>query len=91
LALFLLAPMVGAWMLTQTSMRVKSSYGRKVLFFSAIGLLFAIYGDLTRYGIGGYPLNGALKFAAYHIVTWTLVGLAVAWRIRPPHVDQAAT
>jgi len=90
LVLFLLTPMIGAWMLTQTSTRVQSSYGRKVLFFTAIGLLFAIYGDLTSYGIGGYSLNGALAFAAYHIVTWTLVGLAVAWRIRPRHADQAA-
>ena len=83
LVLFLLTPMIGAWMLTQTSTRVKSSFGRKVLFFT-------IYGDLTSYGIGGYALNGALAFAAYHIVTWTLVGLAVAWRIRPRHADQAA-
>lgn len=83
LLLFLLSPMIGAWMLAQSSERVKSSYGRKVLFFMAIGLLFAIYGDLTTFGIGNYPLNGALALAAYHVVTWTLVGLAVAWRIRP--------
>jgi hypothetical protein len=88
--LFLLTPMIGAWMLTQASTRVKSSYGRKVLFFTAIGLLFAIYGDLTSYGIGGYPLNGALALAAYHIVTWTLVGLAVAWRIRPRSIGQVS-
>lgn len=89
LVLFLLTPVIGAWMLSQTSVRVLSSYGRKVLFFTAIGLLFAIYGDLTSYGIGNYPLNGALAFAAYHMVTWTLVGLAVAWRIRPRQADQA--
>lgn len=91
LVLFLLTPVIGAWMLSQTSVRVLSSYGRKVLFFTAIGLLFAIYGDLTSYGIGNYPLNGALAFAAYHMVTWTLVGLAVAWRIRPRRADQAVT
>ena len=90
LVLYLLAPMLGAWMLTQTSGRVKSSYSRKVLFFTAIGLLFAIYGDLTSYGIGNYPLNDALAFAAYHIVTWTFVGLVVAWRIRPPQAGQVA-
>lgn len=89
LVLFLLTPVIGAWMLSQTSVRVLSSYGRKVLFFTAIGLLFAIYGDLTSYGIGNYPLIGALAFGAYHIVTWTLVGLAVAWRIRPRQADQA--
>ena len=90
LVLYLLAPMIGAWLLSQSSVRVLTSYGRKVLFFTAIGLLFAIYGDLTSYGIGNYPLNDALAFAAFHIVTWTLVGLVVAWRIRAPQRDQAA-
>ena len=90
LVLYLLAPMIGAWMLSQSSVRVLTSYGRKVLFFTAIGLLFAIYGDLTSYGIGNDPLNDALAFAAFHIVTWTLVGLVVAWRIRAPQRDQAA-
>jgi len=90
LVLYLLAPMIGAWMLSQTTGRVKSSYSRKVLFFTAIGLLFAIYGDLTSYGIGNYPLNDALAFAAFHIIAWTLVGLVVAWRIRPPRAGQVA-
>ena len=51
---------IGAWMLSQTSVRVLSTYGRNVLFF-----------------------------AAYHIVTWTLVDVAVAWRIRPRQAAQA--
>lgn len=83
LMVFLLAPMIGAWMLTQTSERVKSSYGRKVLFFVAIGLLLALFGDLPRFGIGGYPAKDAIAFAMNHIVVWTLVGLVVAWRIQP--------
>jgi hypothetical protein len=90
LVLYLLAPMIGAWMLSQTSVRVLTSYGRKVLFFTAIGLLFALYGDLTRYGIGNYPLNDALALAAFHIVAWTLVGLVVAWRIQPPRAVREA-
>ncbi len=90
LVLYLLAPLIGAWMLSQTSESLRASYGRKVLFFSSIGLLFAVYGDLTRYGIGNYPLNDALAFAAFHIIAWTLMGLVVAWRIRPPQAGQVA-
>ena len=90
LAVFLLSPMIGAWMLTQTSERVKSSYGRKVLFFVAIGLLLALFGDLTRFGIGSYPAKDAIAFAVNHVVAWTLVGLVVAWRIRLPKTGAGA-
>ncbi|MBN2070138.1 MAG: hypothetical protein JW814_01675 [Candidatus Krumholzibacteriota bacterium] len=83
LVLFLLAPMIAASMLSQASERVLSSYWRKVLFFVGIGLLFAVFGDMTRYGIGEYPLKEALTVAGYHILAWTLTGMAVAWRMRP--------
>jgi len=83
LVVFLLAPMIGAWMLAQTSSRVRSSYVRKVMFFVALGLLLAVFSDVPRFGIGGYPLNDALALAANDLVMWTLVGLVVAWRIRP--------
>lgn len=80
---FLLAPIIGAWMLSRTSEQMMSSYPRKVLFFTAIGLLFAIFIDLTNVGIGRYPVKDAIMLAVSHIIVWTLVGCAVAWRIRP--------
>ena len=83
LVVFLLAPMVAAWMLSQTSERVMRSYTRKVLFFAGIGLLLATIGDLTKYGIGGYPARDVALMAAHEIVLWTVVGLVVAWRLRP--------
>ena len=83
LAVFLLAPIIGAWLLSHASERVLSSYARKVLFFTAIGLLLAIFTDLQRFGIGGYPLSDAVLLGASNIVMWTLVGLVVAWRMKP--------
>jgi hypothetical protein len=83
LVAFLLAPTIGAWMLSLTSARILSSYPRKVLFFAAIGLLFAVFGNLANSGIGSYPPRDTLILAGYDIVLWTLVGLVVAWRIRP--------
>jgi hypothetical protein len=78
LAVFFAAPMIGAWMLSQTSESVKSSYPRKVLFFVAIGLLFAAFSSLTNFGIGRYPFHDALLLAANQMITWALVGLVVA-------------
>jgi len=81
LVVFFLAPFIGAWMLSQASDRVLTSYPRKVLFFVAIGLLFAIYTDMASFGIGDYPLKDAVLLAIDHILVWMLVGLVVAWRI----------
>jgi len=83
LVLFLLAPMIGVWLLSHASEGVLSSYPRKVLFFVAIGLLFAIFADLRDYGIGGYPLKDATLLALNNLVVWTLMGLVVAWRLKP--------
>jgi hypothetical protein len=83
LVVLLLAPMIGAWMLSVTSRQIISSYPRKVLFFAVIGLLFAVFSDLMNFGIDGYSLNDALILAVHDIIVWTLVGLVVAWRIKP--------
>ena len=83
LVVFVLSPIIGTWLLSQSSERVLSSYCRKVMFFVAIGLLFAIYSHLERSGIGGYPFRDAVALAANDIVVWMLVGLVVAWRLKP--------
>jgi len=83
LAIVFLAPMIAAWMLSVTSKRIVSSYSRRVLFFAAIGLLFALFSDLMQYGIGAYALHHALILAAQGFVSWTLAGLVVARCVRP--------
>ena len=70
-------------MLSQTSMDFLKNYRKKVMFFIAIGLLIALFSDLTRYGIGDYPLGDVLLLAVNHILTWTIVGLFIAWWIKP--------
>ena len=82
-AIFLIAPIIATWMLSLTSDRIISSYPLKVLFFSSIGLLFALYGDLLNYGIGDYPLRESLLLGLHNILTWTIVGIVVAWRMKP--------
>jgi len=82
-ATFFIAPLAGAWMLSRASQSVLSSYPSKVLFFTAIGVLVAVFSDLMDFGIGGYPAGDALIIAAHDIVVWTVMGLVVAWRIQP--------
>ena len=83
LATALIATMIVAWMLSVTSGRIVSAYPRKVLFCASIGLLFAVFGDLPSYGIGGYPLGSAFLLGGQNLIAWTLAGLVMAWRIRP--------
>jgi len=83
LVLYILAPILGAALLSQASDKVLASYPRKVLFFTMIGMLLAVYGDLSNFGIGGYPAHAAFMLAVNSIVVWTLVGMVVAWRMRP--------
>jgi hypothetical protein len=83
LVLFFLGPTIGAWMLSQASESVLCSYPRKVLFFTAIGVLVAVFCDLSNFGIGGYPLKDALILAGHDVLIWTFAGLVVAWRMKP--------
>jgi hypothetical protein len=76
-------PLIAAAMLSAASNRVLSSYGHKVAFFVALGLLFAVFRDLTSFGIDGYPLYEALLLCGYSVATWTVVGLATVWLVRP--------
>lgn len=83
LGIAFLSTILAAALLSVASTRVLSSYPRKVLFFAGVGLLFALFSDVPSYGIGGYPLGDALLLAANSILSWTVVGLAVAWRMKP--------
>ena len=83
LIIFFIAPLIATWLLSQTSTKILSSYPRKVLFFTMIGLLFGIFGDLSRFGIGDYPLNDAFILAIHNIIAWTVIGLVVAIWMKP--------
>jgi hypothetical protein len=83
-AILLVSSILAAGLLSMTSRRVLSSYFRKVLFVAVIGVLFAVFGELTKYGIGGYPSQSALLLAAYDVVSWTLAGLVIARFMRAP-------
>jgi hypothetical protein len=72
-----------AWLLSLTSEKVISSYPRKVFFVILIGLLFAFFSDLRKYGIGNYPLDDTLVMTLHNIVLWAVLGLVIALIINP--------
>jgi hypothetical protein len=80
---FVILPLIAAWMLSKTSDRVLSSGPLKVTFVAAIGVLLAAWGHVRQFGIGGYPLSDSLLLGLHDVVLWTLIGLVLAWRIRP--------
>ena len=81
--IFFLAPFIGTLLLSFTSDKFLKSYWRKVLYFTGIGLIIALFTDLNNFGIGECPFIDALIFAAHDILVWTVVGIVVAWRIKP--------
>jgi hypothetical protein len=83
LVVMILLPTIGAWLLAHSSERVLSSYPRKVFFFFLTGLLLFLFGDLNQYGIGGYPLGDIILLGLNHMALWIVVGLVIAWRIKP--------
>ncbi len=75
-----------AWLLSLCSEKIISSYPRKVFFVIVIGLLFVVFSDLKKYGIGGYPLSDTLIMAFHNIILWTVLGLVVGLFIKPKSI-----
>jgi hypothetical protein len=82
LAVALAAPTIAAWLLSLASERVRGRYWRSVAFIAAIGVVVAVFSDLPKSGIGGYPLSSVLLLSAYDIAAWTLCGMAIAGSMR---------
>lgn len=87
----LVSALLVALLLSMASDRVLSRYWRKVLFVVIVGAFVVVFGDLTEYGIGGYPLRSALLLGVNSLVMWTLAGLVMARFMTPvtPAVSQA--
>lgn len=83
LLIFWATATLAAWMLANASARILSRYTRRVVFFVGIGLLIAVFNDLDKFGIAEFSLRDALILASYDIVTWAVIGLAVAGVMRP--------
>ena len=79
---FITAALCG-WLLSFTSEKIISSYPRKVFIIILIGLIFAVFADLKKYGIGNYPLNETLIMTLHNIILWAVLGLVIGRIIQP--------
>lgn len=78
-----------AGLLSMSSDRVLSRYWSKVLFVALVALLLALFGDLPKIGIGGYPTQSALLIGANHFLSWVFAGLLIARAMRAPEPEGA--
>lgn len=83
LVVMLLAPVLGAWLLSNASSRVLSRYGSRATFFAAIGMIVALFGMLGRFGLASFSLGDALALGMHDFAAWVLVGFVVAWKVAP--------
>lgn len=73
-----------AGLLAAASPGVMSTWARRTGYVVTVGVLMAVTADLSRFGIGGWPLGSAATKAAVRVCGWALAGLAMAWAMRPP-------
>ncbi len=76
---FFAAPLIAAWLLSKASDTVLKKYSRRVLYVAVLGLFLAIYAD----SFSMKPMENILLSSLNYMVTWTLAGLVIAWRIKP--------
>lgn len=80
---FLLGPMAAAWLLSQASDRVLATYLGRAGYVASLGLFVAVSADLLRALTDELPLTTVAGMAGVSVIAWTLVGLVLAWRIKP--------
>jgi hypothetical protein len=72
-----------AGLLSAASPGVLSTWARRTGFVVVVGVLMAVTADLSRFGIGGWPLDTVAAKAAVRVAGWALAGMAMAWAMRP--------
>jgi len=88
---FLLGPMAAAWLLSQASDRVLATYFGRVTYVATLGLFLAVSADLLRALIDEQPFMAVAGTAGVSVITWALVGLVLAWRIKPKTAGGSAS
>ena len=80
---FLLAPLAAGWLLSQASDRVLATFSRRWIFVTTLGLFVAVSSDLLRALTDEQKLPAVAVAVLGTVITWLLIGLVLAWRIRP--------
>ena len=79
----LLAPLVPAWILVQACRHGSPSFGMRVAVVASFGVFLALTANIQLWGMERYPLTYSLLMSVNGILTWAVIGMVLAWRIRP--------
>jgi len=81
--IFFVVPVIAAWMLSLTTAGFRARFHRRAVFVALIGLVIALYDDILQIGFGPQDPDYLIFLAVNNVVTWLLVGLTVALRMKP--------
>lgn len=79
----LLAPLIPAWFLFRLCQRESPAFPARVIIVAAFGLFVTLTSEIQLWGMELYPLSYSLLLSVNAILTWIVVGLVLAWRIKP--------
>jgi hypothetical protein len=79
----LLAPLIPAWFLARLCRDGSPGFLARTSMVGLFGLFLALTGHLQLWGMELYPVLYSLFLSANGVVSWLVVGLVLAWRIRP--------
>lgn len=79
----LLAPLIPAWFVAVLCSRGNPGFVKRMGVGSLFGLFLALSAHLQLWGTELYPLNYSLFMALNGVLTWTVVGSVLAWRLVP--------
>ena len=83
LVVVFLVAFLASWMLSMTSGAILSRYGMRVLFVTLLGVVIALHDDILQMFLGFQPGDYLVFLAVNNVLTWFLMGLVIAWRIKP--------
>ena len=56
-----------------------------------VGAVMSLFGIMTRFSIGGYPLGDSLALTLHDLAAWVVAGLVIAWLVKPVPQGDATT
>jgi hypothetical protein len=75
--------LLASWLLSVTSREVLSSYGRRVLFVTLLGIVIALHDDVLQMYFGPQPRDYLVFLAINNVLAWLWMGLVIAWKTKP--------
>jgi len=79
----LIAPIIPSWYVWRLCRNGRPGFGSRVFQVALFGIFLVLWADLRMWGMELYPLNYSIFLAASSVATWVIVGLVIAWRIKP--------